>query len=624
MRKLMLASVLPVVCASSFASTSDTVQVFVGQKINSERSISISSLDVMQASLIAQQETRTECVPAGNTQHTWCLPVRERNIQILGAMTVQNGNVRPASTRNYRSTDVIEVERHGLSDQEILNAIAQTGLYEHVEMIGEMRSFNTSSSVQTEGAALGGADYGLFNDEWWPSQRISHYRVGDTWMSSGLASVMARGHQASSDRQTVFVIDGGFSHSDDMPYAGGKNFVSWGDYNRWDYEDEFHPQGDVSGEDGHGLGVSSIIAATRGNDSGIAGIADNVDIYAIRTLVNGSGGSLDTYEALLWLAGHPSEGITGVYEGKPGVINMSLGAKVEFGENFHPGEGNPSCGSAFQEVVDELLDLGFVLVAAVGNDNEDGWNTAPASCDGVIAVGAMSTQGRKAGWSNYGSLVDVFAPGTNIYTKVHTRGDVDDVYVGAVMGTSIASPVVAGLIAETKRHFDFTGREAQTLLRQTAFDHTLAGSCIDNLCGAGRIDGEAFFLAAEALHNGRLHSISHALTNVSDDEQAWLIDNFNAQGSACEAYQVDFFNGNSQAGQTYRVVEAPKGADFNTGGYSEVGSYTAGSVVLQGLNPDANDYAFQVCTEDGDCGDEWHVFNTQNAQSAARPEVCTG
>lgn len=144
------------------------------------------------------------------------------------------------------------------------------------------------------------------------------------------------------------------------------------------------------------------------------------------------------------------------------------------------------------------------------------------------------------------------------------------------------------------------------------------------MCGAGRIDGEAFFVAVEAWSNGRLNTISHALSGVSEAEQQWYVDNFDAQGMACESYQVNFFNGHSKPGDTYKVVSAAKGTDFSTGSFTEVGQYTSGSVVLSDIDPESSDYAFQVCTEDGNCDDEFYKFNAQNALPDNQPAACTG
>lgn len=631
MNKLITASIISALCVSAQAAASDKVQVVLGHKLNQAQPVSVQGFNVSQnAMATAKQETRTECVQAGSTDATWCLPVRDRDIQMLGAMTVQNGNVRASSTRQLPPFDAVEIDRHGMTDNEIINAIYATGLYENVEIYGEFKSMGSGYvpgvPFITSGHIHKGPDYELFNDEWWYAQRGTHYRVGDTAMSVGLAGVMARSDEASQERYPIFVLDSAFSVSDDVPYADGRNFVSYGETSYELDPYDYSPRGDVTACDGHGLAVAGTMAASRGNGDGAAGIAANADIYALRVMQCGSGNGFDTIQALLWLAGIPTDHQPDVYTGKPGVINMSLGGIVGFGGTPGIVEGVPNCGMTFQYAVDAAIEAGFTLVAAAGNESVDAWNIAPASCEGVIAVGATELDGRLAGFSNTGSLIDVNAPGVLVYADGTPYGNPEDVHMRTHGGTSFSAPIVAGLIAETQRHYELTPAQAQMLIRQTAFDPTLRGSsrCEDGKCGPGRLDGEEFFLAAKALSEGRLHRISHALTAADSDEQSWLHTHFNSQNGACESYRVDFFNGHSQVGQTYKVVESFKGADFEHDGFSEVGHFQSGSVVIPNIDADNNDYAFQICTEDGGCDGEFHRFHTADALSASKPEICAG
>lgn len=629
-KTIITVSLLCAYSLSAHAANNDTVQVVLGHKLTPSQSISVQGFDATSNALqTAKQATRIECVAAGTTQFNWCLPVRDRDIKILGVMTEQNGTVRPSSNRSLPPFDAVQIERHGMTDNEIINAIYATGLYENVEIFGEFKSMGSGYvpgvPFVTSGHIHKGPDYELFNDEWWYAQRGTHYRVGDTAMSVGVAGVMARSAEASQERYPIFVLDSGFSVSDDVPYADGRNFVSFGETSYELDPYDYSPRGDVTACDGHGLAVAGTMAASRGNGDGAAGIAANADIYALRVLQCGSGDGFDAIQALLWLAGIPTDHQPDVYTGKPGVVNMSFGGEMNFyGDDVV--EGVPQCGFTFQYAVDAAIEAGFTLVAAAGNDSVDAWNYAPASCEGVIAVGATQLNGRLAGFSNTGSLIDVNAPGVLVYADGTPYGNPEDVHMRNHAGTSFAAPIVAGLIAETQRHYDLTPAQAQMLVSQTAFDPTLRGSsrCEDGKCGPGRLDGEEFFLAAKALNEGRLHRISHALAGTDSDEQSWLFDNFGDRNGACDSYQVDFFNGHSQAGHTYKVVESFKGADFAQDGFSEVGRFASGSVVISGIDADGSDYAFQVCTEDGGCDGEFYRFHTADALSTSKPEICAG
>jgi hypothetical protein len=365
------------------------------------------------------------------------------------------------------------------------------------------------------------------------------------------------------------------------------------------------------------------MGATRGNGQGVAGIEGDADILVLRALNCGDGAPLDIYNANDWLSGIPVEHHDDVYEGEPGVVNMSYGGSVIIDPSL---EEEFPCGLSGKIAIDNMQGAGFIPVAAAGNDSIEAKLISPATCRDVITVGAMDQNGQLASFSNYGHAIDVVAPGVEVYADGTPYGMPEDVQMRVVNGTSFAAPIVSGLIAETKRHFpELNFKMAELLLKQTAFDPMLNNSpkCEGGKCGAGRIDGEEFFSAVEAWSNGRLNTISHALSGVSEDEQQWYVDNFDAQGMACESYQVNFFNGHSKPGDTYKVVSAAKGTDFETGSFTEVGQYTSGSVVLSDIAPESGDYAFQVCTEDG-CDGEFYEFNTDNAAADSRPAVCTG
>ncbi|KPD21917.1 S8 family peptidase [Idiomarina abyssalis] len=630
MKKLIIASALSVVFASAHADENDHINVSLIHKATNTEVVSVSKANVAHSvNRLVERDTETRCVPAGNTGGEWCVPVRDTSIRVLGEMTVQNGHAAPSLERSIRPISSVKLERHGLSDQEMIEALMATGLFESVEVHYNMKNFKMQSQSAdipflTGGIIHDGPDYNLFDDEYYKAQRLSMYRVGDSMMSSGIASVMARGQGSSLPKAKMFVIDGGFSDSEDVPYSRGVNMVSWGDTSREFEPDNITPRGDVESCTGHGLSAAGVMGATRDNEQGVAGVAGNADVMALRALNCGDGAPYDTYDANDWLSGIPVQYHDDVYEGEPGVVNMSYGGSVTLDPSL---EEEFPCGYSGQLSIDNMQGAGFIPVVAAGNDSKEAKLISPATCRDVITVGAMDQNGQLAGFSNYGHAVDVFAPGVQVYADGTPYGMPEDVEMRVVNGTSFAAPIVSGLIAETKRHFpELNFKMAELLLKQTAFDPMLNNSpkCEDGKCGAGRIDGEAFFLAVEAWSNGRLNTVSHALSGVSEAEQQWYVDNFDAQGMACESFQVDFFNGHSKLGDTYKVVSAAKGTDFETGAFTEVGQYTSGSVVLSDIDPESSDYAFQVCTEDGGCDGEFYEFNTQGASAGSRPAVCTG
>jgi subtilisin family serine protease len=168
-------------------------------------------------------------------------------------------------------------------------------------------------------------------------------------------------------------------------------------------------------DNGHGTSVAGIVAARTNNHEGIAGICWTCTVLPIKVL--GADGTGDT--ALV------AAGIVRAADAGARVISMSL--------------GGPANDETLDLAVTYALGKGAILVAAAGNN---GTSTAfyPAAIPGVVGVAATDASDRLYPWSNYGSWVQVAAPGCN--PAPSTGGGYVD-----FCGTSSAAPVVAGLIA---------------------------------------------------------------------------------------------------------------------------------------------------------------------------------
>ncbi|MFI5186456.1 MAG: S8 family peptidase [Chitinophagales bacterium] len=207
-----------------------------------------------------------------------------------------------------------------------------------------------------------------------------------------------------------------------------------------DFNDRFYGNNDVMANTPfHGTHVSGIIAAVRNNGLGIDGIADNVRIMMIRAVPDGDEHDKDIALAIRYAVDNGAK-----------VINMS------FGKGFSPQK----------EWVDDAVryaqSKGVLLVHAAGNDAADidtAWNfpTPVFKTDGKrasnwITVGASGDPqlgGVVANFSNYGKdEVDVFAPGVQIYSTIPGGNT-----YGEAQGTSMASPVVAGVAALILEYF---------------------------------------------------------------------------------------------------------------------------------------------------------------------------
>ena len=185
--------------------------------------------------------------------------------------------------------------------------------------------------------------------------------------------------------------------------------------------------GDPMDTHGHGTHVSGIIGAKQNNNLGVAGVAVNVKIMAIRTVPNrGDETDVDVAESFIYAAKMGAR-----------VINCSFGKRVNEG------------GMVVSEAIDFIArEYGVLVVAASGNEstNIDRSMRYPASFqnESLMVVASTQRRGRMSGFSNYGiKNVDIAAPGSSILSTV--RGG----RYGNMSGTSMASPVAAGIAAET-------------------------------------------------------------------------------------------------------------------------------------------------------------------------------
>ena len=242
----------------------------------------------------------------------------------------------------------------------------------------------------------------------------------------------------------------------------------------------------------HGTHVAGIIGARGNNGMGIVGVADLARVQPVRVLGRCGGRTSDIADAIIWAAGGHVDGVPdNTYPAK--IINMSIGTVTQ-------------CPAAYQRAIDIARSKGALVVAAAGNGNTEAAKYAPANCRGVITVGATTKAGTRASFSNYGTRVNISAPGENILSlSVNSLDRPDNTKFTYVYesGTSMAAPHVSALLAQQL----VNGTSMTTQQVERAF--TLAGGnrikCDKYFCSRGIIN--SFNLAKKAGNldaNGRV------------------------------------------------------------------------------------------------------------------------
>jgi subtilisin family serine protease len=169
---------------------------------------------------------------------------------------------------------------------------------------------------------------------------------------------------------------------------------------------------------GHGTHVSGTIGGST------YGVAKSALLRGVRVLdCNGSGSNSGVIAGVDWVTSNHIN---------PAVANMSLGGGIS---------------SALDTAVNNLANSGVPIAVAAGNSNADACNTSPARAANAITVGATTTSDARASFSNFGTCLDIFAPGSGILSSYFTS----DTATATLSGTSMASPHVAGVAALYKQ-----------------------------------------------------------------------------------------------------------------------------------------------------------------------------
>lgn len=179
-----------------------------------------------------------------------------------------------------------------------------------------------------------------------------------------------------------------------------------------------NPVVDETDGNGHGTHCAGTVAGQT------YGVAKEANLIAVKVLSDkGSGSTSGVIGGIDWVAAQVKA------NGKPSVANLSLGGGFSQTQN---------------DAIEAAVDAGVTMVVAAGNDNEDACDYSPASAPSAITVAATDSRNIRASYSNWGSCVDVFGPGSEITSAWIGSPDATN----TISGTSMATPHVCGVAAK--------------------------------------------------------------------------------------------------------------------------------------------------------------------------------
>ena len=362
--------------------------------------------------------------------------------------SIREDSLTPSDKASFQLWSKVEREMHAGADEQVELmfvdvALKTTKKHDKVlreEMKKEVFTSEELEKFQPASAAGRQAKMGYIN-----SMKLLGFDADDT----NTSIITQLEEYVSGKKESI--------ESKDVPPPDYRETVIKDDY--YNINDRYYGNGDVMGPNPtHGTHVSGIIGAQRGNNIGMDGIAGNVKIMMVRAIPDG-----DEYDKDVALA------IKYAVDNGAKVINMS------FGKAFSPEKKWVDEAVQYAELKDVLL------VHAAGNEStnvDEKENFPNASLQAFskragnfINVGASSDprigDGRiVADFSNYGHQnVDVLAPGVKIYSTLPGKQD-----YGFLKGTSMASPVVAGVAAMIRSYYpELSARQVKYAIQQSAY-----------------------------------------------------------------------------------------------------------------------------------------------------------
>ncbi len=357
-----------------------------------------------------------------------------------------------------------------------------------------------------------------YSSQWHYDDAVGGLNLEDAWdtttgSSAVTVAVLDTGYRPHADLVGNVVGQYDMISSSSVSNDGGGRDSNAQDPGDWTTNGQCGVGWTATDSSWHGTHVAGTVAAVSDNGTGVAGVAWDVNLVPVRVLGTCGGSLSDIADGIRWAAGLSVSGVPS-NSNPADVINMSLGASAP-----------SACSSTYQNAINAAVAQGTTVVVAAGNSNSSS-GYPPANCNNVVSVAATAIDGGRAYYSNFGSAIDVAAPGGDgcnptsnsapaslsdcqggvwktdemILSTYNTgsQGPGSDSY-DWLQGTSMASPHVAG-VAALLYSVDpgITPAEVETILKDTAraFPSVSNHQCTTSNCGDGIVDAAAAVAAA--------------------------------------------------------------------------------------------------------------------------------
>ncbi len=409
-----------------------------------------------------------------------------------------------------------------------------------------------------------------YTEQWHYYEATGGLRLPAAWDSSTGAgvrvAVIDTGYRPHADLSGQILAGYDFISDTAVANDGNGRDSDASDPGDWVSASECYAGNPASGSSWHGTHVAGTIAAATNNGVGVAGVAFGAKIVPVRVLGKCGGYTSDIADAIVWSSGGTVSGVPNI-AARAQVINMSLG-------------GGGACDTTTQNAINSARSRGTVVIVAAGNENQNASNSNPANCSGVVTVAATTRAGGKASYSNYGTVVDVAAPGGgtggSILSTLNsgTSSPGSDTYAG-YQGTSMATPHVAGVAAlMLAKNAALTPDQIESKLKSTAraFPATCSG------CGTGIVDAAAAVASATGTTPAPGPTISETESNNTiSTANAVSTTGTTVNGTMSTSTDTDYFVVQLPAGKTLTATMTPGSstADYDLYIYNSAGTQLA-------------------------------------------------